>query len=162
MMATNEEVLSVLRQLIAVCEAARREYRLAAGIVGDNNLKQLFAGHARRCAQFATALRAEMRLRGSYHRHMLRPTPDGRAGADTTASAPAPRDDAAIIAHCARHITTALQAYTRAHRMRIPADVMMLINRQCTEIQRLHTHIHAVQQGGAPEDSPQSDSSRSH
>ncbi len=143
-MASDEQVISTLNNLIQTCHDGQEGFRAAAGGVSSSELKELFHGYARQRASFAGELQDEVRrlggepadtgsVTGAFHRGWM-----GLKAALTGA------DERAVLGECERGEESALAAYRAALGIDLPASVRMLIERQFAEVKEAHQHIRGL------------------
>ncbi len=144
-MASNEEVISTLNNLIQTCRDGQEGFQVAAEGVRSAELKELFYGYSRERASFAGELQDEVRrlggeaagtgsLAGSLHR--------GWMGLRT---AVAGEDDAAVVSECERGEDAALANYRAALGIDLPASVRAMVERQFAEVKKAHDHIRRLE-----------------
>lgn len=147
MIADDQELIDALKQLISVCEDGIKCYKAAAEAVSNNHLKKLFTSYARQRWQFATALKAEMYLSGADAGHIGKRNDDASCSQNKRTSALATGDEHSIITECEQSDYVALQVYGHVRQMHLPADVLVLINRQYNELKWTHSQMCRLRQG---------------
>jgi len=137
-MASNEEVISTLNDLIQTCRDGQEGFEAAAEGVKNGELKQLFRHYSRQRAGFVGELQDEVRrlggdpetsgtLGGSLHRGWM----DIRAAVSGG-------DDAAIISECERGEDAAAKNYRDALGKDLPAGVRSIVERQFASVKEAH------------------------
>ena len=144
-MASNEEVISALNNLIQTCRDGQEGFQVAADGVRSAELKELFYGYSRERASFAGELQDEVRrlggeaadtgsLAGSLHRGWM-----------GLRAAVAGEDDAAVVGECERGEDAALANYRAALGIDLPASVRAMVERQFAEVKKAHDHIRRLE-----------------
>jgi uncharacterized protein (TIGR02284 family) len=143
-MASDEQVVSTLNNLIQTCRDGQEGFRTAAEGVTSPELKELFHGYSRQRASFAGELQDEVRrlgaeaadsgsVSGSFHRGWM-----GLKAALTG------EDDRAVLGECERGEDSALAAYRAALGVDLPVSVRSLIERQFGEVKEARERIRAL------------------
>jgi uncharacterized protein (TIGR02284 family) len=146
-MASDEQVVSTLNNLIQTCRDAEEGFEAAAGGVGSPELKELFHGYSRQRASFAGELQDEVRrlggepadsgsITGSFHRGWM-----GLKAALTG------EDEQAVLGECERGEDAALAAYRAALGVDMPANVRSLVERQFGEVKEARQRIRNLDRG---------------
>lgn len=141
-MATNDDTISTLNNLIETCKDGQNGFRNAAESATNTELKTLFNTYAQQRAQFAAELQGEVRRLGgdpensgsvsaAVHRGWM-----GLRDAVTGAS-----DDTAIVAECERGEDYAISAYQDAMKENLPQDVASVVQRQYGSVKEAHDRI---------------------
>ena len=148
-MATNDDVISTLNNLIETCKDGQTGFQTAAEGVMNSELKTLFYNYSQQRAQFAGELQNEvLRLGGD-------PEKTGSVAASlhrgwiNIKSAVTGKDDAAVIAECERGEDSAVSNYKDALENKVPADVRSVIERQYAKVQEAHDRIRALDKAGS-------------
>ncbi|MBA3714962.1 MAG: PA2169 family four-helix-bundle protein [Pyrinomonadaceae bacterium] len=148
-MATNDDVISTLNNLIETCKDGQTGFQTAAEGVNKSELKTLFYNYSQQRAQFAGELQNEvLRLGGD-------PEKTGSVAASlhrgwiNIKSAVTGKDDAAVIAECERGEDSAVSNYKDALENKVPADVRSVIERQYAKVQEAHDRIRALDKAGS-------------
>ncbi len=148
-MATNDDVISTLNNLIETCKDGQTGFQTAAEGVNNSELKTFFYNYSQQRAQFAGELQNEvLRLGGD-------PEKTGSVAASlhrgwiNIKSAVTGKDDAAVIAECERGEDSAVSNYKDALENKVPADVRSVIERQYAKIQEAHDRIRALDKAGS-------------
>jgi len=148
-MATNDDVISTLNNLIETCKDGQTGFQTAAEGVNKSELKTLFYNYSQQRAQFAGELQNEvLRLGGD-------PEKTGSVAASlhrgwiNIKSAVTGKDDAAVIAECERGEDSAVSNYKDALENKVPADVRSVIERQYAKVQEAHDRIRAFDKAGS-------------
>lgn len=142
-MATNDDTISTLNNLIETCKDGQNGFRNAAESATNPELKMLFNTYAQQRAQFAAELQGEVRRLGgdpektgsvaaAVHRGWM-----SVRDAVTTAAT----DDTAIVAECERGEDYAISAYQGAMKENLPSDVASVVQRQYGSVKEAHDRI---------------------
>lgn len=140
-MASNDEVISTLNNLIATCRDGQQGFQTAAEGASDAALKELFYFYSRQRGGFAGELQDEVRRLGGD------PESSGSAAAAlhrgwiNIKAAVTGRDDNAIIGECERGDDAAVSNYRAALEVDMPANVRSMIERQFAEVKEAHEHV---------------------
>lgn len=148
-MATNDDVISTLNNLIETCKDGHTGFQTAAEGVNNSELKTLFYNYSQQRAQFAGELQNEvLRLGGD-------PEKTGSIAASlhrgwiNIKSAVTGKDDAAVIAECERGEDSAVSNYKDALKEKVPADIRSVIEQQYAKVQEAHDRIRALDKAGS-------------
>jgi uncharacterized protein (TIGR02284 family) len=139
-------VASTLNQLIQTCKDGESGFRAAAGAVDDSNLRRLFESYSQQRAEFAAELQLEV------ERLAETPATEGHAagalhrGWINIKSLVTGKDEGAIIAECERGEDFAVQAYERALRTELSADLKGVVDRQFIKIKEAHDQVRSLEQ----------------
>lgn len=143
-MASTEEVVSTLNDLIQTCRDAEEGFSTAAEGVKDEDLRELLLEYSRQRAGFAGDLQAEVRrlggepetggsVAGAIHRGWL-----GIRAAITGA------DEDTVISECERGDDASLANYRAALNADMPAGVRSLVERQFAVVRDTRDRLHAL------------------
>ena len=153
-MADNDNVISVLNNLIETCKDGQNGFQTAAEGVTRSDVKSLFYQYSQQRAQFAGELQNEvLRLGGD-------PTETGSVAATLhrgwidIKSAVTGADENAVLAECERGEDSAVSNYKDALAdANLPSDVRAIIERQYAQVRESHDRIRnlerATETGGA-------------
>jgi uncharacterized protein (TIGR02284 family) len=141
-MADNDNVISVLNNLIETCKDGQNGFQTAAEGVKHSDLKTLFGQYAQQRAQFAGELQAEvLRLGGD-------PTQTGSVAATlhrgwmNIKSAVTGEDENAVLAEAERGEDSAVANYKDALAdQNLPADIRSIVERQSAQVKEAHDRI---------------------
>jgi uncharacterized protein (TIGR02284 family) len=129
-MMRNNDVISILNDLIETCKDGENGFLVCAQDVNDLKLKQFFTERAQSCASAAHQLQEQVRvcggdpetsgsLTGTLHRRWV----------DITAAISG-KSDEAILNECERGEDVAVRSYQRALEKELPADIAAIVERQ--------------------------------
>lgn len=144
-MASNEDVVSTLNNLIETCRDGQDGFKNAAENAKNAELKQLFYTYSQQRAKFVGELQDEVRRLGGD------PEKEGSVSASLhrgwidLKSAITGGDDDAIISEVERGEDSAVKNYREALDTDIPANVRTLVDRQFTEVKEAHDRIRALE-----------------
>jgi uncharacterized protein (TIGR02284 family) len=147
-MATNDDVISTLNNLIETCKDGQNGFRNAAESATHPELKTLFNTYSQQRAQFAAELQGEVRRLGgdpektgsvaaAVHRGWMNLRDSVTTGAT---------DDSAIVAECERGEDYAVSAYEDAIRENLPQDVAAIVQRQFGSVKEAHDRVRDLKQ----------------
>jgi conserved hypothetical protein len=144
----NDEVISVLNDLIETCKDGEQGFRTAAegvGKTGDAELRTLLNAHAQERARFAADLQSEVlhlggdpsksgHVSGSFHRGWM-----------NLKSAISANSEASIIEECESGERAAMKNYEGALKKMLPADLMEIVETQYAEIKLAHARLKGLE-----------------
>lgn len=151
-MADNNDVVSVLNDLLENARDGEYGFKTCAEQVESSNVKQLFADRALGCAEAARELEAMVRqyggepadggtAAGALHRGWVQIK--GAVGADSELS---------ILESCERGEDSAIARYRKALKEELPADVRALVERQAAGAQKNHDQIRDLRNAARQQD----------
>ena len=140
-MASNEQVISTLNNLIETCHDAQEGFKAAAEGVKSTELKELFYAYSRQRASFAGELQDEVRRMGGEAEDSGSTAAALHRGWMGLRAALAGGDDSAVLAECERGEDAALANYRSALGADMPASVRSLVERQFAEVKEAHTRV---------------------
>jgi uncharacterized protein (TIGR02284 family) len=141
-----DSVASTLNQLVQTCKDGEHGFLTAAQAVEDPNLRRLFESYSQQRAEFAAELQVEVE-RGAEE-----PEGEGHAvaalhrGWMNLKSVVTGKGEGAIIAECERGEDFAVQAYERALRAPLSADLKGMVERQFLKIKEAHDQVRSLEQ----------------
>lgn len=140
-MADSTSAADTINHLIETAQDGADGYRAASEDVKDPSMKQLFAQYATQRAQFVIELRNLSGTTGA----------DASKGGSVSAavhrgwinlkSVVTGRDDASILAECQRGDENAVKAYDEATSAPLPAQAMVVVQRQAAEVRQAYERI---------------------
>lgn len=140
-MASDEEVISTLNNLIETCRDGQEGFRTAAEGVKSAELRELFHGYARQRANFAGELQDEVRRLGGDPERSGSIVASLHRGWMGLRAALEGNDDRAVVSECERGEEVALAAYRSALNIDMPANVRAMVERQFAEVKEAHNLI---------------------
>jgi uncharacterized protein (TIGR02284 family) len=144
-MASNEEVISTLNDLIETCRDGQNGFKTAAEGVKNSELKELFYHYSQQRASFVGELQDEVRRLGGDPENTGSVAAALHRGWMDIASAVTGGDDATIISECERGEDSALNAYRAALETDMPAGVRQIVERQFASVKGAHERIRSLQ-----------------
>lgn len=147
-MASTEEVITTLNNLIQTCRDGEEGFRVAAGGVADAGLRELFDSYSRQRASFAGELQDEVRRMGGEPAESGSVTASLHRGWMGLRAAVTGGEESSILAECERGEDAALGAYRAAFDADVPASVRHIVERQFAEIKEAHNRIRNLRDGG--------------
>lgn len=144
-MASNEEVISTLNNLIETCRDGQNGFQTAAGGVESSDLKVLFHGYAQQRATFVGELQDEVRRLGGDPEDAGSVAASLHRGWINLKSAVTGKDDAAIITECERGEDSAVANYRDALGTDLPANVRSIVERQFGEVKEAHDRVRSLE-----------------
>ncbi len=142
--STNEEVISVLNDLIETCKDGEQGFRSAGDAVKNSDLKTLFHMYAQQRSKFAAELNNEVL------RHGGDPATSGHVSATlhrgwlNLKAAVTGNDETALIDECERGEDVAMANYQDALKKTLPADLMSVIEDQFTDVKHAHDTVRGL------------------
>ncbi len=147
-MATNDDTISTLNNLIETCKDGENGFRTAAEGVKKSELTTLFNTYAQQRARFASELQAEVRRIGGDPEQTGSVAASLHRGWINIKSVVTGEDEAAIIAECERGEDSAVANYQEALKANLPADAQSVVQRQYTDVKAAHDKIRDMKQAG--------------
>ena len=144
-MASNEEVISTLNNLIATCRDGQNGFQTAAGGVQNSELKTLFNAYSQQRARFVGELQDEVRRLGGDAEDQGSVAASLHRGWIDIKSAITGQDDNAILAECERGEDSAVANYSDALDADLPANVRSMLERQFSQVKSAHDRIRALE-----------------
>jgi uncharacterized protein (TIGR02284 family) len=141
---SNDDVISVLNNLIETCKDGQEGFREAAQAVTDSSLKTLFNEYSMQRAQFVGELQSEVRRLGGDPEKSGSIAAALHRGWIDLKSAITGKNDNAIINECERGEDSAVSNYKEALDKNLPADVRSIIERQYRSVKEAHDRISAM------------------
>ena len=144
-MASNEEVISTLNNLIETCRDGQQGFQTAAAAVERGDLKQLFHTYSQQRASFVGQLQDEVRRLGGDPENAGSVAATLHRGWIDLKAAVTGRDDAAILAECERGEDSAVSNYRDALGVDLPANVRSIVERQFGEVKEAHDRVRSLE-----------------
>jgi uncharacterized protein (TIGR02284 family) len=148
-MASSEEVISTLNNLIETCRDGQNGFQTAAEGVEDSELKQLFYTFSQQRAGFVGELQDEVRRLGGDPETSGSVAASLHRGWIDIKSAVMGKDNKAVISECERGEDSAVSNYREALDADMPADVRSVVERQAAEVKKAHDRIRSLEKGAA-------------
>jgi uncharacterized protein (TIGR02284 family) len=141
-MADNDNVISVLNNLIETCKDGQNGFQTAAEGVKRSDVKSLFYQYSQQRAQFAGELQTEVRRLGGDPEKAGSVAATLHRGWINIKSAVTGEDENAVLAECERGEDSAVSNYKDALAdANLPADVRAIVERQYAQVQEAHDRI---------------------
>ncbi len=140
-MASTEQVVSTLNNLIETCRDGQEGFKTAAEGVNNGELKEIFHAYSQQRAGFAGELQDEVRRLGGDPEETGSVTASLHRGWMDIRAAVTGGEEGAVLAECERGETAALSNYRAAFGVDMPADVRQTLERQFAEIREAHNRI---------------------
>src|ERR1700720_3174309 len=145
----HHDVIATLNNLLEISRDGEQGFRTCAEGVESPNLKALFQVAARRCAEGAAELEAQVRslggepaqggsISGSMHRAWT-----------NIKSAITGMNEHAVLSECERGEDVAKAAYEAALQKNLPADVRTLVDRQYQGVKANHDRVRNLRNAAA-------------
>jgi uncharacterized protein (TIGR02284 family) len=145
----NNDVISILKNLIETCRAGQNTFRSAADSAQNSEFRRLFNIFSQQRTQFVAELQSEVNRLG------------GTAGGDndtairsgntlpfrskSATQSSGPRDEATLINECQREEEAAVNGYQEALKADLPLDVQYVVKRQYMDIKDAYDRIRILQ-----------------
>jgi uncharacterized protein (TIGR02284 family) len=136
---SNNEVISILNDLVETCRRGQNQFRTAAGTIQNSEFRRLFNIFSQQRGQFITELNSEIHRLG------------GESKLSNTIPFTAPgrmaelRDEASVIAECQQEEESAVNDYQEALKTDLPLDVQYVVKRQYMDIKDAYDRIRILQ-----------------
>ena len=146
-MATdNDNVISVLNNLIETCKDGENGFRTAAEGVKNSDLRTLFHTYSQQRAQFAAELQNEVRHLGGNPENAGSVAASLHRGWMDIKSAVTGEDEGAVISECERGEDSAVRNYEDALREEnLPSNLRAIIESQFTQVKEAHDRIRTLE-----------------
>jgi len=144
-MASNEEVISILNDLIETCRDGQNGFQTAADSVKNPELKSLFYSYSQQRAKFVGELQDEVRHLGGDPETAGSVAASLHRGWIDIKSAVTGGDDGAIISECERGEDAAVSTYRDALDKDLPASVRSIVERQFASVKEAHDRIRSLE-----------------
>ena len=144
-MASNDEVISTLNNLIETCRDGQNGFQSAADGVKNPELKSLFYSYSQQRAQFVGELQDEVRRLGGDPETTGSVAATLHRGWLDIKSAVTGGDEGSIISECERGEDSAVSNYRGALDKDLPANVRSVVERQFSQIKEAHDRIRSLE-----------------
>jgi uncharacterized protein (TIGR02284 family) len=145
----NDEVISVLNDLIETCKDGQNGFRTAAEEVKSPELSTLFNSYSQQRAQFAAELQNEVQRLGGDAEDTGSTAAALHRGWMNIKSAVTGEDEGAVISECERGEDAAVSAYEEALESELPGNLRVIVERQFSEVQEAHDRIRSLEKAQA-------------
>ncbi len=143
-MATNDEAISTLNNLIETLKDGVEGFRTAADGVTNAELKTLFNSYSQQRSQFSSELQGEVRGLGGDPETTGSVVATLHRGWINIKSTVTGTDEHAVLAECERGEDSAVHNYQDAMKEDLPANIASLIQRQYGQIKEAHDRIRSL------------------
>lgn len=140
----NDNVISVLNNLIETCKDGQEGFKNASENVNDGSLKSLFYEYSTQRAKFAGELQQEVRTLGGDPEKSGSVAATLHRGWMDLMAAISTKEDAAILSECERGEDSAVSNYKDANAETLPTNIAEIVNRQYAEIKQAHDKIRSL------------------
>lgn len=137
----NDDVISMLNNLIETCKDGQQGFQTAAEGVKNSELKTLFHAYAQQRAKFAAELQALVRRLGGDPEQTGSIAASLHRGWINIKSAVTGEDERAVIDECERGEDLAVRNYQEALRGELPSDIHDIVERQAQAVKKAHDQI---------------------
>src|ERR1700753_54561 len=144
-MASNDEVISTLNNLIETSRDGQNGFQTAAEGVKHADLKSLFYYYSQERARFVGELQDEVRRLGGDPETTGRIAATLHRGWINIKSAVTGGDEGSIISECERGEDSALKNYNAALQVDVPAHIRSIIERQYVQVKDAHDQLHSLE-----------------
>ena len=145
-MADNDNVISVLNNLIETCKDGQNGFQTAAEGVKRSDLKSLFYQYSQQRAQFAGELQDEVRRLGGDPAKAGSVAATLHRGWINIKSAVTGEDENAVLAECERGEDSAVANYQDAlNDQNLPTDVRAVVERQFAQVKEAHDRVRSLE-----------------
>ncbi|HZT57213.1 MAG TPA: PA2169 family four-helix-bundle protein [Pyrinomonadaceae bacterium] len=144
-MASNEEVISTLNNLIETSRDGQNGFQSAAEGVKNSDLKSLFYSYSQERARFVGELQDEVRRLGGDPETTGSVAATLHRGWIGIKSAVTGGDEGSIISECERGEDSALRNYADALEVDLPANVRSIIERQYVQVKDAHDRVRSLE-----------------
>ena len=138
---TNEDVISVLNDLIETCKDGDQGFRTAAESVENPELRTLFNMYAQQRARFAAELNNEVLRRGGDPAKSGHVSASFHRGWINIKQAVTGKSETAVIDECERGEDSAKANYESALKNNLPSDLLSIVEEQFAEVRDAHDRI---------------------
>ncbi|MEJ7711423.1 MAG: PA2169 family four-helix-bundle protein [Pyrinomonadaceae bacterium] len=140
-MASNDDVISTLNNLIETLKDGENGFRTAADGVTSAQVKTLFHTFSQQRAQFAAELQSEVRRLGGDPEKTGSVAATLHRGWINIKSTVTGSNENAVLAECERGEDSAISNYQDALKETLPADVKAIVEKQYTQVKEAHDRI---------------------
>ena len=144
-MASNEEVISTLNNLIETSRDGQNGFQTAAEGVKNPDLKSLFYAYSQERARFVGELQDEVRRLGGDPETSGSVAATLHRGWIDIKSAVTGGDEGSVISECERGEDSALRNYDAALEVDLPANIRSIIERQYVQVKDAHDQIRSLE-----------------
>ena len=139
---SNNEVISILNNLIETCKQGQVGFRHAADSIQNSEFRRLFNIFSQQRSQFVTELQAEVHRLGG---NLNAPEPPNNTVPFKNSKTAGFSDEPPVIADCQREEEAAVIEYQKALEADLPLDVQYVVKRQYMDIKDAYDRIRILQ-----------------
>jgi uncharacterized protein (TIGR02284 family) len=144
MVMDNDELISVLNNLIEICKDGQLGFKEAAEGIEDSSIKNLLLQYSQQRAQFSGELQNEVNHLGGNPETSGSVAGAMHRGWFNIKSAVTGKDTHAILAECERGEDSAVSTYRKALEKPLPANIADIVRRQYVAIQEAHNRMKSL------------------
>jgi uncharacterized protein (TIGR02284 family) len=148
-MASNEEVISTLNNLIETCRDGQRGFQTAADGVKSAELKQLFHQYSQQRAGFVGELQGEVRRLGGDPEDSGSVAATLHRGWIDIKAAVAGDNDKAVVSEAERGEGSAVSNYRAALDVDLPANIRSMVERQFADVKEAHDRVRNLEKASS-------------
>jgi uncharacterized protein (TIGR02284 family) len=141
----NDELISILNDLVETCKDGQNGFRTAAEEIKNSELTTLFNSYSQQRAQFAAELQSEVRRLGGDPEDAGSTAAVLHRGWMNIKSAVTGEDQGAVIAECERGEDSAVSAYEEALENELPGNLRVIVERQFSQVKEAHDRIRSLE-----------------
>ncbi len=143
-MATTDDTISTLNNLVQTCKDGANGFRVAAEGVQTSDLRDAFTRYAQQRSQFATELQDEVRKLGGDPETSGSVAASLHRGWINIREALSGNDEKAVLNEAERGEDVAVSSYQDAMKQALPADVLSIIQRQYMQVKEAHDRVKSL------------------
>ena len=148
-MASNDEVISTLNNLIETSRDGQNGFQSAAEGIKNSELKDIFYKYSQQRASFVGELQDEVRRLGGDPENTGSVAASLHRGWINIKSAITGEDESAIISECERGEDSAVSNYRDALNTDMPANVRQIVERQFASVKEAHDRIRLLEKSSS-------------
>ena len=141
----NDELISVLNDLVETCKDGQNGFRTAAEEIKNSELRTLFNTYSQQRAQFAAELQNEVRRLGGDSEDTGSTAAVLHRGWMNIKSAVTGENEGALISECERGEDSAVSAYEEALENELPGNLRVIVERQFSQVKDAHDRIRSLE-----------------
>lgn len=142
--SSNEDVISVLNDLIETCKDGEQGFRAAAEGVENSELRTLFNMYAQQRARFGAELNNEVLRRGGDPAKSGHVSAAFHRGWINMKQAVTGKSESAVVDECERGEDSAKANYEDALKKNLPSDLLSIVETQYEEVKDAHDRVRAL------------------
>jgi uncharacterized protein (TIGR02284 family) len=141
---SNDEVISTLNGLIAICKDGQEGFKEAAEGVQRSDLKSVFYEFSQQRAEFAGVLQQSVRSLGGDPESTGSMTGALHRGWMDIKTAVMGKDEESILNECERGEDAAKQSYEEALEKHLPSNIASVVSQQSQAVLAAHNRIRSL------------------